>query len=68
MREIAELAFAALGAPPRSSEIPLRALAAAVRVIRPFDLNVAGLIRVMAAPAARHSCCDACGDAPAVRR
>lgn len=62
MREIGELAFAALGTPSRVSEIPLWALTAAGRVVRPFNLNVASLILMMAALAAGDACCDAYGE------
>jgi len=53
VREIAELAVRRSRRTALISEIPRWALPAAWRVIRPFDLNVAGLILVMAAPAAR---------------
>ena len=67
MREIAELAVRRSRRTALISEIPRWALPAAWRVIRPFDLNVAGLILVMAA-SGPGLLLDACGDGPAVRR
>ena len=47
-REIAELAFSALGRPPRISHASLRLLAAASVAARPFSSNAAALIGMFA--------------------
>ena len=49
MREIGELAFEALGTPPRISVIPPWTLAAAGEALRPFNTNLASLILMIAA-------------------
>lgn len=44
MREIGELAFSALGKPPRIRSFPAWMLGGAAAVIKPFNVNVASLI------------------------
>ena len=61
MREIGELAFEALGTPPRISVIPPWTLAAAGEALRPFNTNLASLILMIAALETVDSRCDACG-------
>jgi uncharacterized protein YbjT (DUF2867 family) len=62
MREVGELAFDVLGIPPRISTIPQWVLTAAGTVIRPFNINLASLILMMASLAAGDAWCDAYGD------
>jgi uncharacterized protein YbjT (DUF2867 family) len=61
MRDVGELAFKALGKPPRISAVPLWALRAAGTVIRPFNINLASLVLMMWALARNDLCCDAYG-------
>jgi uncharacterized protein YbjT (DUF2867 family) len=61
MREAGELAFKALGKPPRISAIPLWALRVMGTAIRPFNINLASLILMMWALARSDICCDAYG-------
>jgi hypothetical protein len=58
---LGELAFEALGTPPRISVIPPWTLAAAGEALRPFNTNLASLILMIAALETVDSRCDACG-------
>jgi uncharacterized protein YbjT (DUF2867 family) len=61
MREIGDLAFEALGKPPRISAIPRWILQAVGTVIRPFNVNLASLILMMSVLAKGDWCCAAYG-------
>lgn len=61
MRRVGELAFEALGTPPRVSEFPLWVLEVAGRVIRPINVNLARLVLMTAAFVKIDACCDAYG-------
>lgn len=61
MREIAELAFEAVGKPPKISTIPPWMLSALGTAIRPFNGNVGSLILMMAVLAEGDARCEAYG-------
>lgn len=61
MREVAQLAFEAIGRTPRISTIPTWVLRAAGTMLRPFNVNVASLILMMSVFAGQDFCCDAYG-------
>jgi uncharacterized protein YbjT (DUF2867 family) len=61
MGEIGDLAFEALGEPPRIRAIPRWVLQAAGTVIRPFNVNLASLILMMSVFSRGDWCCDAYG-------
>jgi uncharacterized protein YbjT (DUF2867 family) len=61
MVRVAELAFEALGKRPRIRKIPAWTLAAAATVIKPFNVNVASLLRMFTAFSGDAEC-DRYGD------
>ena len=61
MREVGELAFGALGTPPRISVVPPWMLTAVGTAVRPINLNLASLILMMSALETGDSRCDAYG-------
>ena len=61
MREVGELAFEALGTPPRISVIPPWMLTAVGTALRPFNINLSSLILMITALETGDSRCDAYG-------